>query len=127
MSDAARFNSAAPCLSVRDMSRSLEFYQRVLGCKPGHLEADPPVYATLHRDDVAIHLALDRDGDKAGTSRCCVFVTDVDALYEACVSAGAKITRKIEDSPYGLRDFNLSDPDGNVILFGEPSRESASA
>ena len=127
MSDKARFNSAAPCLSVRDMSRSLEFYQGVLGFETGHLEADPPVYATLHRDDVAIHLALDRDGNKAGSSSCCVFVTDVDALYEACVAAGAKISRKIEDSPYGLRDFNLSDPDGNVILFGEPSRESASA
>lgn len=126
MSDAPRFNSAAPCLSVRDMSRSLEFYQRVLGCTPGHLEADPPVYATLHRDDVAIHLALDRHGDKAGTSSCCVFVTDVDALYETCVAAGAKISRRIEDSPYGLRDFSLSDPDGNVILLGESSRGSAS-
>ena len=122
MSGTARFNSAAPCLLVRDMLRSLEFYHRVLGCEPGHLEADPPVYATLHRDDVAIHLALDRDGERAGSNSCCVFVTNMDALYEACVAAGASITRKIEDSPYGLRDFNLADPDGNVILFGEPVR-----
>ena len=125
MSDASRFNSAAPCLSVRDMLRSLEFYQRVLGFESGHLEADPPVYATLHRDDVAIHLALDRDGEKAGSNSCCVFVTNVDALYEACVAAGAKIARQIEDSPYGLRDFNLSDPDGNVILFGESVRKKS--
>ncbi|QDU11046.1 glyoxalase superfamily protein [Gimesia aquarii] len=123
MPDTARFNSAAPCLLVRDILRSLEFYKCVLGCEPGYLEADPPVYATLHRDDVTIHLALDRDGDKAGSNRCCVFVTNVDALYEACIAASAKITRKIEDSPYGLRDFNLSDPDGNEILFGEPFRK----
>lgn len=125
MSDAVRFHSAAPCLPVRDMLRSLEFYQRVLGFEPGHLEDDPPVYATLHADDVAIHLALDLDGDKAGSGSCCVFVSNVDALFEACVAAGAKITRELEDSPYGLRDFNLTDPDGNVLLFGEPVRTKA--
>lgn len=123
MSETVRFNSAAPCLSVRDMSCSLEFYRRVLGCEPGHLEADPPVYAILHRDDVAIHLTLDHDGEKTGANSCCVFGKNVNALYEACVAAGAKITREIEDSSYGLRDFSLSDPDGNVILFGEPSKK----
>lgn len=122
MSQTVRFNSAAPCLSVRDISRSLDFYQSVLGFVTGHLEGDPPVYATLHRDDVAIHLVLDRDGKQSGANGCCVFVDQVDAFYDECVAAGAQITRELEDSPYGLRDFNLADPDGNVILFGERSR-----
>lgn len=122
MSHPVKFNSAAPCLSVSDMARSLGFYRDILGFESGHLEGDPPVYATLHHDEVAIHLSLDRDGNKAGTSFCCVFVTGVDALYHACVSKGAKIARQIEDSPYGLRDFNLEDPDGNVVLFGEFSK-----
>ena len=79
---------------------SLGFYRRVLGFEVGHLETGPTVYATLHRDDVAIHLALDRGGDKAETSGCCVFVPHVDALYEVCVSAGAEIAREIEDAAY---------------------------
>jgi hypothetical protein len=31
------------------------------------------------------------------------------------------VTRPIEDSSYGVRDFNVADPDGNNPGFGQPS------
>ncbi len=119
MSQETHFDRSAPVLHVSDMSRSLDYYRDIFGFKPGHLQHDPPVYATLRRDEVSLHLALDRTGKIAGTSSCCVFVKNVDALYKSCVENGVKIAREIEDSPYGLRDFNIEDPDGNIILFGE--------
>ncbi len=38
------------------------------------------------------------------------------AVYAACTG---RILRKIENSPYGLRDFTMADLDGNVILMGQ--------
>lgn len=33
---------------------------------------------------------------------------------------GAKILNKIADQEYGMRDFDVADPDGNNLCFGEP-------
>ena len=126
MIPATRFTSAAPCLFVSDMHRSLTFYVETLGFITGHVEAQAgraPVYVTLDRDGVSVHLARERGARKAGGGACCVFIENVDAFYRHCVDRGATIGRALEDSPYGLRDFNLRDPDGNEILFGEPIRK----
>ena len=34
-------------------------------------------------------------------------------------SAGVRVTRAIEDSGYGMRDFTIADADGNNLGFGQ--------
>jgi uncharacterized glyoxalase superfamily protein PhnB len=65
---------------------------------------------------VAIHLQL-RDG-AAGTSACYITVDDADAVWAEVQKAGATVS--IENSSYGMRDFNVADPDGNILGFGQP-------
>jgi uncharacterized glyoxalase superfamily protein PhnB len=48
-----------------------------------------------------------------------VTVTDADGLFAEFQAAGARVTRAIENSSYGMRDFNIADPDGNTLGFGQ--------
>ncbi|MFK4068117.1 VOC family protein [Streptomyces sp. NPDC029674] len=53
-----------------------------------------------------------------GTSGAYVVTDHVDALYARLTEAGVKITREIEDKPYGSREFGIADPEGNRWSFG---------
>jgi uncharacterized glyoxalase superfamily protein PhnB len=48
-------------------------------------------------------------------------VTDVDALYAELRSCGARILVEPKNYPYGMRDFEITDPDGNQLSFGMES------
>ena len=113
----------SPVLQVGDMRRALACFEGSLGFRcTFKLDDDlhPQIpYAIVERDQVEIHLQLSAKG--AGLGGCYITVDNVDALYAEFQSVGVKITRPIEDSNYGLRDFNVADVDGNTISFGQPS------
>ena len=52
-----------------------------------------------------------------------VFVTDVDALYHELQSKGARTVKEPKDYPYGMRDFDIHDLDGNQLCFGMESKQ----
>jgi uncharacterized glyoxalase superfamily protein PhnB len=52
-----------------------------------------------------------------------VFVADVDALYHEFKSRGARILSEPKDYPYGMRDFDVNDLDGNQLCFGMESKQ----
>jgi uncharacterized glyoxalase superfamily protein PhnB len=47
-----------------------------------------------------------------------VYVEDVDAQHAHAVAAGAEITRELQDTDYGTREFCARDPEGNEWSFG---------
>ena len=47
-----------------------------------------------------------------------VAVEDADAHYERAKAAGAEITRDIEDTPYGSREYSARDLAGHSWSFG---------
>ncbi len=52
-----------------------------------------------------------------------VFVADVDALYQELKSRGARTLNEPRDYPYGMRDFDINDLDGNQLCFGIESKQ----
>jgi len=48
-----------------------------------------------------------------------IYVADVETLCADFRQKGAEIVRGIEDMPYGCRDFDVRDPDGHPIAFGQ--------
>jgi len=54
-----------------------------------------------------------------------VAVLDADAHYERAKAAGAEITREIEDTPYGSREYSTRDIDGHTWSFGTYRPEPA--
>ena len=45
----------------------------------------------------------------------------MDALYQELKSRGARTLDEPRDYPYGMRDFNVQDLDGNDLCFGMES------
>jgi uncharacterized glyoxalase superfamily protein PhnB len=103
------------------MRRTLAFFEKSLGFRCTFKVDDglhPQIpYAIVERDRVAIHLQL-RDA-AAGTSSCYITVENADSIWAEVQKAGVRVTRPIEDSGYGMRDFNIADPDGNTLSFGQ--------
>ena len=110
---------AATVFVVRDVIRSVEHYREVLGFDIEFTYGQPTFYAGVERDGVVIHLqAASETKRQPGQGAVNVFVTDVDALYRELRSRGAETLNEPKDYPYGMRDFDVNDVDGNQLCFG---------
>ncbi len=115
---------AAPVFVVQDVLRSVEHFRDVLGFRTEFTYGNPTFYAGVERDNVVIHLqAAIESKRKPGQGAVNVFVTDVDALYNELKSRGANTLNEPKDYPYGMRDFDVHDLDGNALCFGMESKK----
>ena len=111
---------AATVLSVSDMKQSLEFYTKVLGFELTFGWNEPVDYAVLKRGDVSIHLTSGvESGQISKNPVLYIFVYDVDLLFDEIVAKGGEVKNDPGDREYGMRDFDIEDPDGYMITFGK--------
>ncbi|WP_153797180.1 VOC family protein [Foetidibacter luteolus] len=105
-----------PLLPVTSIADALEFYTHKLGFTVGFTWGDPPTMAGVNLDKVSLHLS----SNAGATSSASVYfiVGDADELYEFHQSNGVEIAVPPGDRPYGLRDYNIKDPFGNILGFG---------
>jgi len=109
---------------VEDVLRSVQHYCDVLGFHTEFTYGEPTFYAGVERDGVLIHLqAASETKRQPGHGALNVFVTDVDALYHELQSKGARTVKEPKDYPYGMRDFDIHDLDGNQLCFGMESKQ----
>ena len=110
------FTSSAPVLASLDLDRSVEFYNRVLGTT-SVLYDD---YAVLDSGIFSIHLWKCDDKYIAENTSCYIFVTNIAELYTELQSHGViHPNGALEEKSYGMKEFSILDPDGNLIKFGE--------
>jgi uncharacterized glyoxalase superfamily protein PhnB len=118
----------APYLIVDDIFKSAEFYRDKLGFDYNRIWGEPPQFVIVHRDGVHIMLkCISSPGNirpnyHVNPDACWdayIWVKDADALYDELRSRGVKITREIEDAPYGCRDFDVEDNSGYILCFGQ--------
>ena len=115
-----QFSHAATIFTVLDPITSARFYRDKLGFDITFEWGDPVDYVVMNREDaVAIHLSKAakplEHGDAAALY---VFVHDVNQLYEEFSSKDVPIHAPIGTREYGMRDFDIRDPDGYIICFG---------
>jgi uncharacterized glyoxalase superfamily protein PhnB len=116
---APRFCAAATLFVVQDVLKTVAYYRDVLGFKVGFTYGEPVFYGGVDRDDVTIHFQAARKTQRrSGHGAVNVFVTEVDALHDELKSRGATILQPPGNRPYGMRDFDVDDPDGNRLTFG---------
>ena len=103
-------------LYTRDISASVEFYQR-FGFR---LLSGQPHFVTLGWDQAQIYLEEVADAPESGgriVGNIRVLVPDVDRYWALAQELGCTVIRPIEDRYYGLRDFTIADPDGFGVRF----------
>ena len=114
---APRLVEATATLRARDVMALAEWYRDKLGFSIQMSWGEPADYARVHRD--AVELGIGRLDARFGPAAVYAIVTGVDGLYAEFLERGVAISREIGDQPYRMRDFDLFDPEGNRICFGE--------
>ena len=117
-------------LFVEDMDRAIAFYRDVLGFT---LLRRDEGYASIRRGDVVLGIGpiakLPEEGghftrqrlarDRSLGVEIVLEVADVDAEFARVQSRGWPIVEALQDRPWGLRDFRISDPDGYYLRITE--------
>jgi len=120
VSRGVEFTGIFPILPAGDLEATLDYYRDRLGFSVHWRWGDPPVRAGVRRDGVELQLDADRGTRPDHPARVYVHVRGVDAYYEKCLERGAEIVLPLDDRSFGMRDFRVEDPAGNVLGFGEP-------
>jgi predicted enzyme related to lactoylglutathione lyase len=111
-----------PILPVADMTRSIDFYG-LLGFAANRYKGSGGGggYAFLSRDIFELHLT---HSSGIVDSPCGVYfylapgtAASLEAEFR---SAGAPVLSPLARRPWNMNEFVLSDPDGNLLRFGEP-------
>lgn len=113
---------AIPILPSRSLNDTLSFYRRLGFDGKVHDHGD---YAIVTLDTLEIHFFTHRELCPAESSAMCYLrVSDVERIYSAF--ALARLPRKgiprqdaLEEKPWGMREFAIVDPDGNLIRIGQ--------
>jgi hypothetical protein len=119
--------SAVPILPSRNLDETLAFYER-LGFEN---RGGPPQewnYLIIGRGDIELHFWSKPAVDPLTTDASCYLrVADADALYAEWERAGVPRDEatgsRLEpptDTDYGIREFALVDPSGNLVRVGSP-------
>jgi catechol 2,3-dioxygenase-like lactoylglutathione lyase family enzyme len=117
------FDLAIPILPSRSVDDTVTFFKR-LGFEGGAHESDSG-YAILRRGTVELHFFTHRELVPADSSSgCYIRVMDVESFYRSCLPSklprtGIPRIDALEDKPWGLREFAIIDPDGNLIRIGQ--------
>ncbi len=119
----AKFLESATILEVKDVVASETFYREKLGFGAGTFFGEPPTFCIIGRGNVRVFLDKTRTSPRATPLNqywaLYIYVDDVDALAAEFAGRGIAFDRAIEDQEYGCRDFDIRDPDGHVIGFGQ--------
>jgi catechol 2,3-dioxygenase-like lactoylglutathione lyase family enzyme len=112
-----------PILPVADISRSIDFYQ-LLGFAARRYDGTGGGggYAFLTRDAFELHLT--HAAGLADSSSGVYFYLapgTASSLEAEFRRAGAPILSPLAPRPWKMNEFVLSDPDGNLLRFGEPA------
>ena len=120
-----------PLLPCRSIDDQIAFYES-LGFAVTYRQKSPNAYASVQRGLIELHFFTMKGYEPANSySTCYVLVSDVDRLYDD-FRAGLKAalgripTRGIprigalRDMSYGVRQFLMTDPGGNIIRIGQP-------
>ncbi len=123
-------------LFVEDMETSIAFYTRVLTFEV--VRREPGDYASLRLGGILLGIGpvakLPEEGGYFGRDlsahrrglgvEIVLEVDDVDGWRDRVAASGHPIFEPLQDRPWGLRDFRISDPDGYYLrITSRPTHE----
>ena len=116
-----------PILPSRDLRETLAFYER-LGFENRGAPPEQWDYLIIGRGGVELHFYGAPDTDPlTSAASCYVFAEDAQALHDEWqavgvphdAATGSRLVAPVE-TDYGLREFALVDPSGNLVRVGSP-------
>jgi predicted enzyme related to lactoylglutathione lyase len=119
MTDPVKVTRLIPTFSVRDMGRAANWYRDVLGWA---VQFSDGGYAGVEVDGQILFLAqLEAPGEPGPSQMYVRLAGGVDEYAERVVKRGGAPYNMPKNQPYGMREFNIRDPDGNFLHIGQPT------
>ncbi len=124
-------SQAVPVLRVTDVASSIEWYRATLGFVAAPFPASPPYeFAILRQGHVELML---RRGSPPARSQPRQYDWDVYLRREgarfreifAAFNARGIVTRRLERMPYGLAEFEVTDPEGYILCLSQKLEDAA--
>lgn len=117
------YHSVTPYLIISGAAKAIDFYVKALGAteimrldhggKIGHAEiklGDSHVMLADEFPEMGARSPQSLGGTPVGI---CLYVPNVDELFQQAVNAGAKVERPVQDQFYGDRSGTIIDPFGH--------------
>jgi catechol 2,3-dioxygenase-like lactoylglutathione lyase family enzyme len=114
-----KFEAVTPRLPVADVEQALTFYIDQLGFQLGWKWGNPLTHANVCRDAIALDL-IASPPDRQGTAMAYIQLNGVDTYFSELKRRNVKLS-ELADRDYGMRDFEMVDPWGNRLAFGQPN------
>ena len=114
-------SGVAPILPSRDLEATSAFYERLGFSRSGLW---PAQYLIVRRWDIGLHFHWEELDPWSSIAGCYLYVDDAEALHAEFTGLdlpGEGIPRlhgAPEVTDYGLREFAVVDPDGNLLRIG---------
>jgi predicted enzyme related to lactoylglutathione lyase len=113
--------SAIPVLRVADFARARAFWTQKLGFMVTEEGGDPPRFGIFERDSQRVFLDAWHGPVPEGAAdwRLYFHTDDIDATASAIIATGQALNKPVELTAYCMREFEIIDPDGNRLCFGQ--------
>lgn len=134
MNATSQVRAVSPFLLVRDVKRAAAYYDTVLGFSTRGFWGDPPMFAIADRDGFSVMLRQVKADETFQPNASCedcldayFSVRDADALHGEYKANGADIICAPETQSYMMREFQVRDPDGHVLVFAHDTSNQGAA
>ena len=110
-----------PKLPMRDKSKTCEYYIEKLGFE-NLGTSNYPDYLMLVKDNIQIHFFLFKNlNPLENYGQVYIRCNDIDRFYQALLEQNVAIhpNGKLQEKPWGQKEFSLLDPDNNLLTFGQ--------
>jgi catechol 2,3-dioxygenase-like lactoylglutathione lyase family enzyme len=110
-----------PKLPMRDKTITRDYYFNKLGFQEFG-SADYDGYLMIQKDAIQIHFFEYKSLDpKENYGQVYLRTNDIEAFYQSLLEKKVKIhpNGKLENKPWGQKEFALLDPDNNLLTFGQ--------
>ena len=111
-----KFEKIMPEFPLADVAAGVAHYRDVLGFSVNY-QMDG--FAVMDRDRARI-LLITKTAQHQGIASCYIYVADADALHAELTAKGARVEGAPLSRPWGLREFRVFDPEGNILTLGQP-------
>lgn len=118
-----RMERSEPILPARDLEETRTFYEQ-LGFHPWRRGRGPREYEIVSRGHLVIHFFAEPGLTPGENETSCYWrVRDADRCYQEFArlklpSEGIPRLTAPVDQPWGMREFTLVDPSGNLVRIG---------
>jgi len=120
----ARLNKGCPHRPPAAEGGAARWYRDKLGFTISRVYPEQG-FAIVRRDDIEVHFWTCKER-RIAEHTSAYFRVDIDALHAILAAAndGGRLS-EVADRAWGMREFYVTDPDGNLLKFGVPTPAAA--